>query len=105
MTTHIASALDLNLRYISVRTQWGCQKISNSIGTVGDRGNYDAFIFELREINIETEYVMAVGNRICLYDEDNGVSGSRKLLYPASDVTYILSLNDKFMTFYCRCIP
>lgn len=40
MTTHSSSALDLNLRYISVRTQWGCHKISNSVGTVGDRGSY-----------------------------------------------------------------
>ena len=30
---------------------------------------------------------MAVGNRLSLYDEDHGLSGSRKLLYPGTDVS------------------
>lgn len=38
------SILDQNLRYISVRSQWGCQPIPNSIQTIEDKGHLFLFL-------------------------------------------------------------
>lgn len=93
----VNTILDQNLRYISVRSQWGCQPIPNNIITLEDKGSNSfnfflnsSFSFSSFFLNLKNvlEYIMAVGCRVSLLEEDIGPTGSKKLLYPGPEVSY-----------------
>jgi hypothetical protein len=84
-TTTTTGVLDQNLRYISVRSQWGCQPIANNILTIDDKGLNDFFDISCSS-SPSLEYLCVVGSRVTIHEEDQAPSGSRKLLYPGPEV-------------------
>ena len=87
--------IDHRLRFVAPKMQWGFQPLPESIWTIEDNGKKRIkmifFLDSLSFFYFIKEFLMAIGTRIVIFEDEAGHNASKIMFPPYPDVIFIIS--------------